>query len=352
MTFQDSRRTRFLQEMGIDPVWRLRERAVPEAGSAMMANEEANVVDHAAVSSDEGLSTATASVSPTVLTTQSWNEEAAPATESRIIEPVSMERSDREIVLHAAAPVAQPAIQNKSSAWEDDVPAWVTEDAPADESIPFDLEDSVTAESIPGKPSVAEIARMDWHALESAVSICTKCRLCETRTRTVFGTGDRHAKWLFVGEGPGYNEDLQGEPFVGPAGKLLDNMLAAMGLRRGENAYIANVVKCRPTGDNGKDRPPAADEAAACLPYLQRQIALIQPDVIVALGKSAALALLGAAPDTPVSRLRGQVHRYADVPLVVTYHPAYLLRSPEEKGKAWRDLCLAMATRADAAAAR
>jgi DNA polymerase len=193
---------------------------------------------------------------------------------------------------------------------------------------------------------------MDWQTLESAVSICTKCRLCEGRTRTVFGTGDRRAKWLFVGEGPGYNEDLQGEPFVGPAGKLLDSMLAAMGLRRGENAYIANVVKCRPTGDNGRDRPPAPDEAAACLPYLKRQIALIQPDVIVALGKSAALALLGASPDTPVARLRGQVHRYADVPLVVTYHPAYLLRSPEDKGKAWRDLCLAMASHADAAASR
>ncbi len=187
--------------------------------------------------------------------------------------------------------------------------------------------------------------------MQDAVATCTKCRLCEGRTRTVFGTGDRQARWLFVGEGPGYNEDLQGEPFVGPAGKLLDNMLLAMGLRRGENAYIANVVKCRPTGDNGRDRPPAPDESAACLPYLERQIALIRPDVIVALGKSAALALLQADPDTSVAQLRGRVHRHAGVPLVVTYHPAYLLRSLEDKAKAWRDLCLAMSTHAAVASA-
>ncbi|HJV50137.1 MAG TPA: uracil-DNA glycosylase, partial [Noviherbaspirillum sp.] len=140
------------------------------------------------------------------------------------------------------------------------------------------------------------------------------------------------------------NEDLRGEPFVGPAGKLLDNMLLAMGLRRGENAYIANIVKCRPTDDSGRDRPPAPDEAAACMPYLRRQIELIQPTVIVALGKTAALSLLGLDPDTPVSKLRGSVHRYAERPLIVTYHPAYLLRSLPDKKKAWADLCLAMST--------
>jgi DNA polymerase len=188
----------------------------------------------------------------------------------------------------------------------------------------------------------AEIALMNWSQLEAAVSHCTRCALCQTRTQTVFGVGDRQAKWLFVGEGPGRNEDAQGLPFIGPAGKLLDNMLLAMGLRRGDNAYIANAVKCRPTDSNKRDRPPVAEEIDACMPYLQRQIALINPSVIVALGKSAALALLALDPATPVSKLRGTVHRYAERPLIVTYHPAYLLRTPGDKHKTWADLCLAM----------
>ncbi len=193
-------------------------------------------------------------------------------------------------------------------------------------------------------PDAVEVAHMDWNQLRAAVAVCTKCRLCETRTQTVFGAGTQKARWLFVGEGPGYNEDLQGEPFIGAAGGLLDNMLAAMDLKRGVNAYIANIVKCRPIDANGRDRPPLPDEVAACLPYLERQIALIQPDIIVALGKTAAVSLLGLAPDTPISTLRGIVHRHADRPLIVTYHPAYLLRKPEEKGKTWRDLCLALTT--------
>ncbi len=189
----------------------------------------------------------------------------------------------------------------------------------------------------------ADIAQMSWDELRQAVAGCTRCGLCRNRTKTVFGVGDEKAKWLFVGEGPGRNEDLQGEPFVGPAGKLLDNMLIAIGVRRGVNTYIANVVKCRPTDENGRDRAPTPQEVAACMPYLQRQIALIQPTVIVALGKTAALALLGADPATPVSKLRGTVHQYAGHPLIVTYHPAYLLRNPVDKRKTWADLCLAMA---------
>ena len=189
---------------------------------------------------------------------------------------------------------------------------------------------------------------MDWATLKAAVAGCTKCGLCHGRTQTVFGVGDEKAKWLFVGEGPGRNEDLRGEPFVGQAGKLLDNMLLAMGLKRGENAYIANIVKCRPTDSTGRDRPPTPEETAACLPYLERQIALIQPKVIVALGKTAALSLLALDPETPVSKLRGTVHRYAGRPLVVTYHPAYLLRNMADKKKAWADLCLAMAAYASA----
>ena len=183
---------------------------------------------------------------------------------------------------------------------------------------------------------------MDLPELRQTVAGCTACGLCDGRKNTVFGVGDNQAKWLFIGEGPGRNEDIQGEPFVGPAGKLLDNMLVAMGLKRGENTYIANIVKCRPTDGSGRDRPPTADEVAACLPYLQRQIELIQPTVLVALGKIAALSLLGLDPATPVSKLRGSVHRYADRPLIVTYHPAYLLRQLADKGKVWADLCLAM----------
>lgn len=188
----------------------------------------------------------------------------------------------------------------------------------------------------------------DWPQLQKAVAECTACGLCHGRKNTVFGVGDTKAKWMFIGEGPGRNEDIKGEPFVGPAGKLLDNMLLAMGLRRGENAYIANIVKCRPTDGNGRDRPPSAEEVAACLPYLQRQIELIQPTVLVALGKTAALSLLGLDPATPVSKLRGTVYRYVERPLVVTYHPAYLLRQLADKGKVWSDLCLAMSTYAKA----
>ena len=193
-----------------------------------------------------------------------------------------------------------------------------------------------------GRHTDVEIAGMDWTALQDAVSNCTRCDLCHSRTRTVFGVGDPKAKWLFVGEGPGRNEDLQGEPFVGPAGKLLDNMLAAMALRRGRNAFIANVVKCRPTDASGKDRAPSAEEVAACKPYLARQIALIAPDIMIALGKTAAVALLACEPTIAVSKLRGVVHRHGNLPLVVTYHPAYLLRALVDKRKAWEDLCLAM----------
>lgn len=192
------------------------------------------------------------------------------------------------------------------------------------------------------------VASMDWTQLKSAVAGCEQCGLCKNRTNTVFGVGDEKAKWLFIGEGPGRNEDLQGEPFVGPAGKLLDNMMLSLGLKRGDNAYIANIVKCRPTDANGKDRPPTQQEADTCLPYLQRQIALIQPTVIVALGKTAAISLLKRDPETPVSSLRGTVHQFAGLPLIVTYHPAYLLRNLPDKRKAWADLCLAVKAFANA----
>lgn len=182
------------------------------------------------------------------------------------------------------------------------------------------------------------IMRMDWTQIKASVAACTQCALHAKRNKTVFGVGDENADWLFVGEGPGADEDAQGEPFVGQAGKLLDSMLAAIKLRRGDNVYIANVVKCRPPGN----RNPAPEEALACEPYLHRQIDLIRPKLIVALGKVAATNLL--AREASVASLRNQVHHYRGIPLIVTYHPAYLLRSLAEKARAWEDLCFAVDT--------
>jgi DNA polymerase len=181
----------------------------------------------------------------------------------------------------------------------------------------------------------AAIMRMGWAELKQAVASCIACPLYKTRTRAVFGVGDEDADWLFVGEAPGAEEDAKGEPFVGQAGKLLDNMLKSIGLRRGENVYIANVLKSRPPGN----RDPRPEEVAACEPYLRRQIELIRPKVIVALGRFAAATLTGQ--DKPLASLRGRVHDYQGIPLIVTYHPAYLLRNLPDKAKAWQDLCLA-----------
>lgn len=181
----------------------------------------------------------------------------------------------------------------------------------------------------------ARIAMLEWRDFDADVDACTACALYRGRKKSVPGVGDPDADWLFVGEGPGAEEDAKGEPFVGQAGKLLDSMLAALGLARGVNVYIANVVKCRPPGN----RTPEPGEAAACRPYLDRQIALLRPRVIVALGKSAATTLLDV--DATIGGLRGRVHHYDGVPLIVTYHPAYLLRNLPDKAKAWEDLLLA-----------
>ena len=179
---------------------------------------------------------------------------------------------------------------------------------------------------------------MDWPTLKSAVSSCTACGLRAGCTQTVFGVGDESAHWLLVGEAPGAEEDKLGEPFVGQAGKLLDSMLAAIGLERGRNVYIANVLKCRPPGN----RNPEPGEVAKCSPHLSRQIELIQPKLILAMGRFAVQALLET--EATIASLRGTVHRYHGVPLVVTYHPAYLLRNLPDKAKAWADLVLARKT--------
>ncbi|MGB5347157.1 MAG: uracil-DNA glycosylase, partial [Woeseia sp.] len=181
-----------------------------------------------------------------------------------------------------------------------------------------------------------EVALLDWRELRQAVSGCTACELHATRTQTVFGVGNEQADLLIIGEAPGAEEDRRGEPFVGRAGQLLDEMLRAIALDR-QTVFIANVLKCRPPGN----RDPHPTEAASCRPFLDRQIALIQPRVILAVGRIAAQQLLGG--DLPLGRMRGKQHvldQYA-APIVVTYHPAYLLRSPSQKRKSWQDLCLA-----------
>ena len=181
-------------------------------------------------------------------------------------------------------------------------------------------------------------ALTSWDALREAVATCTRCKLHLSRTQGVLGVGDPQADWLIVGEAPGADEDAQGEPFVGQAGRLLDAMLAAIGLKRGDNVYIANVLKSRPPGN----RNPEPDEVAACMPYLLQQIELLQPKIILALGRFAAQSLLNSK--SSIASLRGQVQQFQGVPVVVSYHPAYLLRTPTDKARAWEDLCLARKT--------
>jgi uracil-DNA glycosylase len=222
-------------------------------------------------------------------------------------------------------------------------PVWT--ERPAQQADGIDGADRVNG------PEVRRVASMDWNELEQTVAGCTACGLCKSRTQTVFGVGSRKAQWLVIGEAPGAEEDLRGEPFVGQAGRLLDSILAAAGLSRAEPApsaahsaarsavYIANVLKCRPPGN----RNPAPEEAACCEPYLRRQIELLAPRVILVLGRVAAQALLGT--DASIAALRGRTHRIdvagASVPVIVTYHPAYLLRNLADKAKVWADICLA-----------
>ncbi|MBV9343848.1 MAG: uracil-DNA glycosylase [Gammaproteobacteria bacterium] len=184
----------------------------------------------------------------------------------------------------------------------------------------------------PAAPAQPDPSGGEWETLRREVRECRRCALHTTRTNGVFGVGPLRTDWLVIGEAPGAEEDRRGEPFVGAAGQLLDAMLRAIGLDRGSNVYIANVLKSRPP----HNRDPKPEEVSACLPFLVRQIALLQPKIMLAVGRIAAQNLL--ATDAPLARLRGRVHRFGDTPLVVTYHPAYLLRTPGDKRKAWEDL--------------
>lgn len=245
--------------------------------------------------------------------------------------------ADVPAVVAAPAPLASALARPVTS------PSTMPRTGSVDESARTEINHIHAGSSVAMRASQTD--KPDWAELKQKVRECTACKLRAGCTQTVFGVGDEKADWLFVGEGPGAEEDALGEPFVGEAGKLLDNMLLAIKLKRGDNVYITNIVKCRPPGN----RNPEADEIAACLPYLRRQIELIQPRVIVALGKVASNALLGR--DATLASLRGKPHDYriatamATIPLIVTYHPAYLLRSPSEKAKAWEDLCMAVRIR-------
>ncbi|MEZ2306958.1 uracil-DNA glycosylase family protein [Paraburkholderia sp. RCC_158] len=259
---------------------------------------------------------------------------AADGSDPRTAQPLGTPEPERRPSIAASdePAVAQPPRTSEPSsfdappddgfAWFDDLPLHPPGDAEADAAV----------------PALPAIDTLDWDALSERVSTCERCRLCEKRTKTVFGVGDRNADWMLIGEAPGENEDRVGEPFVGQAGKLLDNMLRSLTLARDSNVYIANVIKCRPPGN----RNPEPDEVARCEPYLQRQVALVKPKLIVALGRFAAQSLLKT--DASISSLRGRVHEYEGVPVIVTYHPAYLLRSLPDKAKAWADLCLARDT--------
>ncbi|MFQ5634253.1 MAG: uracil-DNA glycosylase family protein [Gammaproteobacteria bacterium] len=232
-----------------------------------------------------------------------------------------------------------------------DIGVWCSHHAPPApnaDALPESSADDLPAPSADAPPAEAgdtRVGDMGWEPLTAAVARCSRCRLHASRRQTVFGVGNRHADWMIIGEAPGADEDRQGEPFVGRAGRLLNGMLRAAGFARSD-VYIANVLKCRPPSN----RNPSSDEAAACADYLRRQIELVSPKLILVVGRIAAQNLLQR--DEPVGSLRGTVHRLdpAGVPVIVTYHPAYLLRSPEQKRKAWADLCLARRTAAEQAA--
>jgi uracil-DNA glycosylase family 4 len=307
-----------VEEMGLGPLWvrrNLPAQAVPEPVHASHNDAAAPAMQAAQPSA----APAPASV---------------PASSS-VVTPVSAAPAVR-----TPAPVHKPAAVVSAPSFDmDGPPSWLDEmDGAVSVSPGFmphaDDDDEYVVPRV-------DVSGMDWPALKETVAACKQCNLCDGRKNTVFGVGDQKAKWLFVGEGPGRNEDIQGEPFVGKAGQLLDNMLVALNMKRGENVYIANIVKCRPTDESGKDRRPSQEEVSACLPYLKRQIELVQPTVVVALGHTAAWALLGIDPAVSVGKLRGTVHRYNNLPVIVTYHPSYLLRQPQDKAQAWKDLCLA-----------
>ena len=283
------RREAILREMGLAPLWRLRSRAAERDDVSPVPAVEAPMVEPMPV------------------------QMPAPGVAVRRGPEPSRQAGPRPLSQHA--PMAMP----RGQATEE-----VQRSEPRDRVQP-----------------TADLGHLGWDELEARIRKCEGCVLCKRRKQAVPGVGDRQADWLFVGEGPGAEEDERGEPFVGQAGRLLDAMLATIGLRRGEDVYIANAVKCRPPNN----RTPDATELAACFPYLERQIELVRPRLIVALGRPAAQALLNE--EVRIAASRRKLFDYKGIPVVITYHPAYLLRNLADKAKAWEDLCFARARMAE-----
>ncbi|QND95271.1 uracil DNA glycosylase superfamily protein [Burkholderia cenocepacia] len=321
-----------LEELGLAQIWVRRGQRADEGAAA-----DAPAVAQTAAPDD---GSAVAAERP-VRAARAPGQDDAPATVARGVGG-GLPARDAGVSAHGLVEGDRPPARAASPASTDTMPP--KDDAPPagdDDFAWFDAAppgESVPVPAAESRPVGTPVAVLDWDALAARVADCTLCRLCEKRTNTVFGVGDREADWMLIGEAPGENEDKQGEPFVGQAGKLLDNMLQSLALKRGDNVYIANVIKCRPPGN----RNPEPDEVASCEPYLQRQVALVKPKLIVALGRFAAQTLLKT--DASIASLRGRVHAYEGVPVIVTYHPAYLLRSLQDKSKAWADLCLARDT--------
>ncbi|QLG87108.1 uracil-DNA glycosylase [Chitinibacter bivalviorum] len=298
-----NRRALILNELGLNPVW-----VRHEVLAQLEAEAEHADVAQPQVAIENTPPAPNPNFSPIAQAAHQRMEEtieAAPATPSKVAKAPSQEAAAIHQVLKA---------RNTPAALR---PVEVAVAAPAE------LDERTQA-----------ILQMDWQRLQEAVKNCTACKLCETRSQAVFGVGDAQAQLVVVGEAPGADEDAQGEPFVGKAGKLLDNMLASIGQQRGDKVFIANVLKCRPPGN----RNPQPDEVAQCAPFLQRQIELIAPKVLFASGRFAIQRLLN--DDAPISALRGKIHHYRQTPVVVSYHPAYLLRNMPDKAKAWQDLLL------------
>ncbi|KAE8753976.1 uracil-DNA glycosylase [Paraburkholderia madseniana] len=324
-----------LEEFGLAPLWVRRGMSAAQEPAVEAGAEQGGAGSADQIARRDDSRMAGGEPSSSTLAQDGWDA-AQPAMrtgEARQGERLAPPAEEPQRRMQAPAVARQPLQQARTP----EPPAF---DAPPDDDFAWfdDQPAHAPVEARREAPEPPSIQTLDWDALSEQVAACERCRLCEKRTNTVFGVGDRNADWMLIGEAPGENEDRLGEPFVGQAGKLLDNMLRALTLARDSNVYIANVIKCRPPGN----RNPEPDEVARCEPYLQRQVALVKPKVIVALGRFAAQSLLRT--EASISSLRGRVHEYEGVPVIVTYHPAYLLRSLPDKAKAWADLCLARDT--------
>ena len=287
-----------LREMGLAPVWRMRSESAPTSSAQT-----------------ESLLQANSSLDETVAVAAPQADDAEPALDKGVAHSAHSRHTGLDAVIDSGAKA-----QGRAA---------VAETADKRDAARCSVDEAASRAQL--------IASLDWEALEKDIRSCTACRLCEQRNKAVAGSGDRDADWMVVGEGPGAEEDRTGEPFVGAAGKLLDAMLASIGLKRGENVFIANAVKCRPP----MNRTPEPDEIAACRPYLERQIALVKPRLLLAMGRPAATSLIGH--EVKINAARGRMHQRGTQGLFVTYHPAYLLRNPADKRRAWEDLCLARA---------